>query len=80
MAKYRISVASEKCVGCLRCELACSDAHTKAFNLSAAKIRVSISNVRCTVDFTEDCVECGICADQCLYGALSKIKKDGETL
>jgi formate hydrogenlyase subunit 6/NADH:ubiquinone oxidoreductase subunit I len=79
MAKYEISVAPEECVGCLRCELACSDAYSKAFNLTAARIRVSISDVRCAIDFTEECVVCGICADYCLYGALSKIKKEGVT-
>lgn len=78
MAKYEINVASNECVGCLRCELACSDAHTKAFNLSAARIRVTMSDVRCTIDFSEECTACGICADHCFYGALSKTKKDGE--
>lgn len=75
MAKYELDIVPENCSGCLRCELACSDAHTKAFNPSVARIRVSMSGPQCTIHLTEDCVECGICADQCFYGALSKRKK-----
>jgi Fe-S-cluster-containing hydrogenase component 2 len=78
MAKYKINVVPENCAGCLRCELACSDAHTRAFNPSASRISVVMSDENCRIDFTEDCVECGICADQCFYGALSKTKKDWE--
>jgi Fe-S-cluster-containing hydrogenase component 2 len=78
MAKYTINVVPENCAGCLRCELACSDAHTKAFNPSSSRIRVLMSSEDYRIDFTEDCVECGICADQCFYGALSKTKKDRE--
>jgi ferredoxin len=37
-----------------------------------------MSSQDCRIDFTEDCIECGICADQCFYGALSKSKKDRE--
>ncbi len=78
MAKYLIKADSASCTGCLRCELACSDVYTKAFNPSAARIRVSMSGENCRIDFRDDCVECGACADQCFYGALSKSKKDKE--
>lgn len=78
MAKYKINPVPVNCAGCLRCELACSYAHTKAFNPSAGRIRVLMSDESCRIDFTEDCVECGTCADQCFYGALSKSKKDRE--
>jgi len=76
MAKYRIDVATERCSGCLRCELGCSDAHTKVFNPSAARIQVTMTGSDCQVRFTEDCIACGICADQCFYGALSKTKQE----
>ena len=72
MAKYQIDVATERCTGCLRCELVCSDFHTKTFRPSAARIQVTMTGRDCQVRFTEDCVACGICADQCLFGALSK--------
>jgi len=75
MAKYRIDVATENCSGCSRCELACSYTYTKAFNPSRARIQVKMSGADCSVRFSEECIECGICVDQCLYGALSKTKK-----
>jgi len=78
MAKYQINVAAEKCAGCLRCQLACSDAYTKSFNLSASRIKVVMSGVDCAVHFAEDCVQCGKCADQCFFGALSKTRKHEE--
>jgi NAD-dependent dihydropyrimidine dehydrogenase PreA subunit len=76
MAKYRIDGVPENCAGCLRCELACSDTYTKAFNPSAARIQVKMSGADCDIRFTEECIECGICVDHCLYGALSKTKKE----
>ena len=76
MAKYRIDVTEEKCAGCLRCALACSDTYTKAFNPAAARIKVVMSGPDCRVDFTEECVRCGRCADECFYGALLKTKTE----
>ncbi|MBU0516929.1 MAG: hypothetical protein KJ621_19410 [Proteobacteria bacterium] len=78
MAKYLIDPAEENCAGCLRCQLACSDTYTKAFNPSAAHIQVTMSGADCAIRFTEECVECGLCADQCLYGALSKTRKEDD--
>lgn len=79
MTKYRIEVAPQRCSGCLRCELGCSDAHTKGFNPSIARIQVTMTGPDCHVLFTEECVSCGICADQCLYGALSKVKQEEDS-
>jgi ferredoxin len=78
MAKYRIDVATERCSGCLRCELGCSDAHTKSFNPSMARIQVTMTERGCHVRFTQDCVWCGICVDHCFYGALSKTRQEEE--
>jgi Fe-S-cluster-containing hydrogenase component 2 len=72
MGKYRIVVTEKKCTGCLRCQLACSESHTKAFNPSAAHIQVRFSDTECAIGLAAECRACGVCADHCFYGALEK--------
>ena len=72
MKKYEIQVTADNCTGCLRCALACSDTYTRAFNVPAANIRVTLSETGCTITFTDACNACGICADNCFYDALHK--------
>ncbi len=72
MPKYHIHAAEAKCTGCLRCQLACSQAYQKMFNPSLARIRIGFHGVECSIRFTEECVACGLCADNCFYGALEK--------
>ncbi len=61
MAKYEIQAKTENCSGCLRCQLGCSDVYAKMFNPLAAHIRVNVSGAECSISFTEDCTECGVC-------------------
>ena len=72
MAKFIIEAITEKCTGCLRCQLACSELHTKVFNPLAARIKVIMRGAECDISFTADCKRCGICMDNCYYGALIK--------
>jgi len=72
MKKYDIQVTADNCTGCLRCALACSQTYTRLFNAPAAHIRVELSATACTIQFTEQCNACGICADNCFYDALHK--------
>lgn len=72
MSKYKIEVYPENCTGCLRCQLACSELYTKAFSPFEARIRVDTSGLRYLITFTPECNECGVCVDECFYGALSK--------
>ncbi len=76
MAKHGIKVDVEKCSGCLRCELGCSDAHTKSFNPSKSRIQVTMNERDRYIRFTNDCVWCGICVDHCFYGALTRSKQE----
>ncbi len=77
MAKYKIEVIAEKCTGCLRCQLACSDLYSKKFNPVSARLQVIFSEEdECTILFTDDCIHCGICADHCFYDAMVKTKKE----
>ena len=78
MSKYNIQVHTENCTGCLRCQLACSDLYTKAFNPVEALIRVVVSGADCSIHFTEACNECGVCADACFFSALEKSKKEND--
>jgi ferredoxin len=78
MSKYAIQVITDNCTGCLRCQLACSDVYTKAFNPSQSRIRVTVTGADCMIGFSEDCTECGACADNCFFGALEKTRKEDE--
>ncbi len=69
---YDLIYIQERCSGCLRCQLACSLAYAKCFQPAAARIRVDPRGAEYRVVFTEDCVKCGLCADDCLFGALLK--------
>jgi Fe-S-cluster-containing dehydrogenase component len=75
VSKYQVLTDDTKCTGCLRCQLACSYAYTRSFNPSAARVNVDFLGVACKVRFTDDCVACGLCADNCLYGALQKLSE-----
>lgn len=54
-------VATEKCVGCCRCERVCANAGIEVVNRKARVL--------------DGCVSCGMCVDACPVGALS-IEKD----
>ncbi|MBW1710573.1 MAG: 4Fe-4S binding protein [Deltaproteobacteria bacterium] len=75
MGKYTIQVYTERCTGCLRCELACSDLYTKTFNPSKARIQVTATGLDCMIRFTGECNYCGVCVDHCFYDALQKEEK-----
>ena len=77
MGKYRIESHPENCTGCRRCQLACSDLHTKTFNPSMARIRVKMVGTQCSITFIQECEECGICVDDCFFGSLQKIPREG---
>lgn len=76
MGKYHIMTEPENCSGCLRCRLACSEANTRTFRPFGAYIRVEMSGTDCDITFAWDCTACGICADNCFYGALTKSDKE----
>jgi ferredoxin len=78
MGIYDIQVSTGRCTGCLRCQLACSDFCTKAFNPSAARILVVVSGADCSILFTEECNKCGVCVDHCFHGALQNMKREAE--
>ena len=72
MGKFKIETRAEMCTGCLRCQLACSYLYTRAFNPQKARIVVDVSGEVFSIYFTDDCNGCGVCADDCFFGALEK--------
>lgn len=78
MAKYQIHADPASCAWCLRCQLACSDLHSKAFNPAAARLKIIVTDRDCAIIFADDCLGCGVCADQCLYGALRKTRLEDQ--
>ena len=76
MAKYEIQTNTDNCTGCLRCALACSDLYSRCFNPLASRIRIVVSDGDWSIDFTEDCNECGICVDHCFFGAVQKERRE----
>jgi len=79
MINNKINVEAEKCVGCRVCQLTCSFLYYNSFNPSKSRIKVfDIYGLVPIIEFTEECVQCGECAKNCLYGALVLIM--GESL
>lgn len=72
MKKFDIDITLDRCTGCLRCQLACSYLHTGAFNPPAARILISTADSDRSITFTDECTGCGVCAEECLFGALEK--------
>jgi len=72
----RVAVQPENCVGCLTCQLVCSFTYTDRFNPSAARIIVEWSPEGSKISFTDECVDCGICADYCFYDCLTRVKEE----
>lgn len=70
----KIRVHPKNCVGCLTCQLACSFTYTDRFNPLEARIIVEWSPEGSKIVFTDECTNCGICAEYCFYGALEKIE------
>ena len=74
----KITVYNQNCRGCMICQLACSFTYTDMFNPSLARIKIEWSQEDTVITFTEECTDCGVCADYCFYGCLVKNSNRGE--
>lgn len=69
----RILIDLDKCTGCLNCQLICSFTYNEVFNPDLAYISITRTvNDGKGACFTEDCLQCSICADSCVYGSLTR--------
>jgi len=71
LTKKKIIVDEEKCTGCIICRLWCSYTYHKTFDPSKANLEI-IDKYGLTpkIIFLDTCLNCGQCAQHCLYGAL----------
>ncbi len=69
----KIIVKTEtNCVGCLICAFMCSYTNENEFNPSKAHIIIEKPySLSPKIVFLDSCKKCGVCAQYCLYGALS---------
>lgn len=73
-----IKVIPEACSGCRLCELTCSFAWVRYFNLTLSRIIIDETddiNNPFAISFTEECNDCGLCVKNCFYGALELIEE-----
>ena len=71
-----ILIDLDRCTGCLNCQLICSFTYHEEFNPALARIEIGRGlNDEKSAGFTDECIQCSICADYCVYGALSRTKE-----
>lgn len=72
MAKNaEVKANTEKCKGCLTCEMICSLVKTGVANPARSRIRISAQPGQITI---QNCDGCGICARFCVFGALEVVQ------
>ncbi|RLA81784.1 MAG: hypothetical protein DRG36_01010 [Deltaproteobacteria bacterium] len=72
MLRKEILIFSERCCGCLLCELICSATNKNAFSPEEAfiSVRPDPRGAYFTVQRKEGCKGCGRCVEVCPTGAL----------
>lgn len=67
----KLLIDLDRCTGCRNCQLICSFTYHDIFNPDLAYIQIerTLSDDK-AARFTAECVQCSICADYCVYGAL----------
>ncbi|MHA1784779.1 MAG: 4Fe-4S dicluster domain-containing protein [Candidatus Helarchaeota archaeon] len=72
----KIETHPERCTGCMVCQYQCSFLYGEEYNPSKARIIIEKSPYDVmSINFTDECTNCGTCARFCAYGAL-KIAED----
>lgn len=68
---------SSKCTNCLSCQMACSFNNQELTNPWAAFIKIDFDyqTYENSVSFSNECINCGLCADYCRFGALTELQE-----
>ncbi|MFX1437555.1 MAG: 4Fe-4S dicluster domain-containing protein [Promethearchaeota archaeon] len=70
-SNIKIKIDEERCTGCIICKLWCSYTHYKVFDPSRASLEIEDRyGLKPKIYFSDNCTDCGQCAEHCLYGAL----------
>ncbi len=71
---------ARKCAQCRTCQLVCSLAYTRTFNLSRSRVLIgSGTGIEGEEPkFTDECINCNLCARYCSYDAISLKKAEGK--
>ena len=72
-----IRVEADKCVGCRTCQVRCSVAYLGEFNPFKSNITITRDHGKRTtsLQFSDECKNCGLCIAVCNYGALTRADK-----
>ncbi len=74
MKKLKVTDKS-KCMGCLECVQACSNAFYKVFDQAKSCIQIIGDVKNSNKPLPKTCIMCGKCARTCQHGAISRNKK-----
>ena len=70
--QIEIKIDESKCTGCMICMLWCSYTNHKLFIPSKAYLKIKERyGLKPKIFFLDECLNCGQCAQHCLYGALN---------
>jgi formate hydrogenlyase subunit 6/NADH:ubiquinone oxidoreductase subunit I len=71
--KLEIIVNENLCTGCRMCQLICSFNTYIIFSIEKAFIKIDNAYTLVPkIIFLDGCTKCGLCVQNCLYGALKK--------
>ncbi|MFW9937312.1 MAG: 4Fe-4S dicluster domain-containing protein [Promethearchaeota archaeon] len=72
--KLEILVNENLCTGCRICQLICSFNTYGIFSVEKAFIKIENAyKLVPKISFLDGCTKCGLCVQDCLYGALKKV-------
>jgi len=72
-----VLIDMDMCTGCMNCRLICSFVFEKVFNPDLARIRIGGFAGKREIEFLEECTQCNMCVEHCVYGTLTCVEEIG---